>query len=93
MKTCEIQKKQKKMPSQSFSHLTESSNCHKFSLQGSFMAMKKIKRPLHPQKQVLSQTLSPVCSPKNPFVFPKETYLFFLWKPFSAPPNPNPNPN
>ena len=45
MKTCEIQKMQgKKMPSQSISHLTECGNYHKFSLQGSFIALKKIKR-------------------------------------------------
>ena len=75
----------KKMPSQSISHLIEGSNCHKFSLQGSFIALKKIKRPLHSHKQVLSHTfLSPVCSPKNPFTFPKETSLFIPGKPFPA---------
>ena len=74
------------MPSQSISHLTECSNCHKFSLQGSFIALKKRKRPLHSHKQVLSHTfLSPVCSPKNPFPFPKETSLFFPGKRFPAP--------
>lgn len=33
---------------------------------------------LHLHKQTLSQTfLSPICVPKNPFIFPKVTYLVF----------------
>ena len=66
MKTCHSKDAQKNAFSEFFLSKS-SSNCHKFSLQGSFMAMKMTKRPLHPYKLVLSQTfLSLICSPKPP---------------------------
>lgn len=46
--------------------------------------MKMMKKDhLHLQEQALPQAfLSPVCSSKNPFAFPKETHLF-IPEPFS----------
>ena len=47
------------------------------------MALKEIERLfISVQTNIISNFLISVWSPKNPFVFPKETYLFYPEKPF-----------
>ena len=48
------------------------------------MALKEKERPLLLYRQPLLQTfLSPYCFPKTPWIFLKETYLFFPQEAFS----------
>lgn len=62
----------------------------KFLLQGQFYGHEGDKKTIYIciDKHYWLTSLSLDCYPKRPFVFPKETYLFFPEKPFLPSPFP-----